>query len=143
MTKREKARADWLYVQLCSHRPNLEVCRYELFDTSQLLYLTAEGKTYLYDELNNHALPRYISLRKDEKLDKKTWMREFSYRVQTKMIMEGMGIEMLSYVSGLSEYSIERYMNGESIPSARNLQKLALALRCSVDDLLRFPTCLN
>lgn len=141
MTKREKARADWLYLQFCEDHRAVKVKSYKLFDESELLVRTFDDKVYLYDVANRNANPRPITLRKDEKVTSKVWLREVGYRIKTKMLMSGVGVEELSDISGLSVITIERYLNGESMPSAINLQKIAIALRCTLNDLTTFPTC--
>lgn len=141
MTKKEKARADWLYVQFCDNQPTIKVKSYELFDESELLIKTFDNKVYLYDVTNRSTTPRHITLRSGEKITNKVWLREVSYRIRTKMLMAGIGVDDLSDISGLSNITIERYLNAESMPSAMNLQKIAIALRCTLDDLTTFPTC--
>lgn len=42
----------------------------------------------------------------------------------------------LSDLTGISEVSISRYVNGRRTPSVKELHKIALALDCSSDELL-------
>lgn len=145
MTKREKARADWLFVSFCRDNPSMEatVRRYIYFDEFELLIQTQDGKTYLYNSSNNCSAPKPITIRSVKDLTDEEWRKEFAQRLKSKMINAGVGLEDLSYITGISEYTIDRYMNGETMPSMINVQKIAIALRCTPNDLTKFPTCLS
>lgn len=66
------------------------------------------------------------------------WRNEFSKRLCTKMSSSGMAQWQLARLTGISEMTISKYMNGRSTPSAYNIRKLAIALNCSVQELSDF-----
>ena len=68
------------------------------------------------------------------KISEEEWMIEFGKCLKKKMLVSGIDQEQLSRLSGISRVSINRYLNGKSIPNARNLQMLASALRCSINE---------
>lgn len=70
-----------------------------------------------------------------EKIDEDTWIDNFSRRLVDKMRRTGMSRDRLSYITGISCVSLSKYMNGRSIPSAYNLDRIASALKCSSVEL--------
>lgn len=52
---------------------------------------------------------------------------------------KGLSMRQLHELTGIHPVSICRYETGKAMPSARNLVKLALALECSVDELIADP----
>lgn len=68
-------------------------------------------------------------------LDEDEWVKEFSYRLHKKMRMVGINQDGLSELTGISRVSINKYINGKSIPSVYNLEKIAWALNCPTSEL--------
>ena len=70
-----------------------------------------------------------------EELDESAWRNKFSERLCKKMREVGVERWRLSQLTGISEVSISRYMNGKATPSAFNLERIAIALKCSSSEL--------
>ena len=51
-------------------------------------------------------------------------------------VKRGLTQNELSKLSGVNQQTISRYEKGQRVPDSNNLKKLALALKCSADDLL-------
>ena len=49
------------------------------------------------------------------------------------------GQEALSEITGISKVTISGYVNGKSLPSLYNADRIAEALSISIDKLLDFP----
>lgn len=65
------------------------------------------------------------------------WKKEFGHRLQVRSRGKCNYLKNdLAEATGLSPKTISRYMRGERVPDAINLQKLADALHCDVSELL-------
>lgn len=98
-----------------------------------------DGSAYLYD--NFEKTSRWVSSVDKLKIDvsdKKKWRMEFAIHLYRRMKILGFTQSDLAWESGISEGSITKYMNGQSLPTAYNLIRLAKVLDCTVDDLLYF-----
>lgn len=111
---------------------------YYSFDMTQLIIELNNGKKVLYDHMDKTY--RYIrSVRSDEDDSEERWKYEFSQRLRKKMQLRSIGQDELSNITGLSRPMISRYASGRSIPSLYNAEKIAIALKCSITELIRFP----
>lgn len=70
-----------------------------------------------------------------EELDEKTWRELFSYKLHKKLYMSSLNQESLSSKTGISRVTISKYLNGKATPSVYNLEKIARALKCSINEL--------
>lgn len=61
------------------------------------------------------------------------WRTEFSQMLQLTMLNQRLTQQKLSILSGVSQSSISRYINGKSTPSIFDLHRIAKAIGCSVD----------
>lgn len=50
---------------------------------------------------------------------------------------KGFSQERLAKITGISRVSIARYETGVAVPNMKNARKLAEALECSIDDIVR------
>ena len=64
--------------------------------------------------------------------------REFGIRMTRMMWSRGMTQTTLSEITGIPQKSISKYMNGKMTPSFYNVERIARALKCSVDELRCF-----
>lgn len=65
------------------------------------------------------------------------WKNEFAHRLQVLSYRKKRyNKKELAEASGLSEKTIGRYRRAERVPDAISISKLAMALDCSVDELL-------
>lgn len=67
-------------------------------------------------------------------LDNESWAREFGMRLRDKLIARRMDQETLSKLTGISKVSISKYINGKAVASSYNLELIARALGCSLDE---------
>ena len=61
--------------------------------------------------------------------------REFGIRLTRMMWSRGITQITLSAITGIPQRSISKYMNGKMTPSFYNVERIARALDCSVDEL--------
>ena len=108
-------------------------------DEFEIIVLYKDGSKDVYDSLLKTT--RYIPPRSDDEeiiYDIDKWKREFRTRLHRTIFMKGIPQWKLSELSGVSEVMISKYINGEAIPSAYVLYRLAKALGCSVEKLSNF-----
>ena len=98
----------------------------------ELILKLSDGEVYSYDN-NNKSLrilpPDSNSLTEEE------CRREFAIRLRRMMLIKGMTQVQLSDVTGIQQYLISDYMKGKRTPGFYNLDKMAKALDCSIDEL--------
>lgn len=70
--------------------------------------------------------------------NEKDWCVEFANRMYRRMLMKGYTQEDLAYKTGISQASINRYVNADVVPNAYVLNKIAKALGCTPDYLSNF-----
>jgi ribosome-binding protein aMBF1 (putative translation factor) len=91
-----------------------------------------------YDFYQNSATVRRVDSRpaySDDELTEDKWREIFKDRLQEKMVVSGYTQQSLSEHTGLSKGAINKYVNGDSIPSGYALTKIARALDCLVAEL--------
>lgn len=109
---------------------------FELESFHELLIFDKDGGRYRYDDVYDtfrYFKPGYKSSdRDDERV-----LRVFAFRLQRQMTLRGMTQSDLSDITGISQPTISNYLNRRQSPDIVKLNKIALALNCSVDELLR------
>lgn len=92
------------------------------------------GQKYIYDWLENLL----VKIHDPDDMTKETeeeWEIKFSNNLKRKLRNVGMTQDLLAFETGISVVTINKYINGKSIPSAYNLRKIANALKCSLYEL--------
>lgn len=103
----------------------------------EITIMLMDGTKLTYDYLNQ--MIRFLNNFEDnESVSEEEWMREFSFRLAKKMRQNRITQEELSETTGLSKPTISKYVNGRSIPNVYVARKIALALECSVSELIDF-----
>lgn len=108
---------------------------YYLSDDSEITVVMEDDSRVKFD--NYMQTVRCISPY-PENPDEERWRKEFSYKLLKKMNKQSLSQQGLAEVSGVSQCSINRYLNQKSTPTVFAASKLAKALGCTVDDLLDF-----
>lgn len=97
-----------------------------------LFVRTDDGQAFIYDDLDHFI--RKLPDNKDE-MTEDEFKREFAHRLRRLMRVKGVTQEVLSERTGLSQAAISRYISGSRIPNLYAIDKIARALRCTVDEL--------
>ena len=63
-------------------------------------------------------------------------MREFGRRLKYELDQRWMSQKELSLETGLSTSTISYYINGERMPTLKNVLNIAYAIDCSIEDLV-------
>ena len=103
---------------------------------TELIAYQKDGSTIIYDQVI-HAFryfpTDYDSLKRTDEQVK----RSFAIQLQRAMRERGITQSMLSEETGISQQTISTYLCRKQTPNVVTLFKLAKALGCSMNDLLR------
>ena len=97
----------------------------------ELLVKLEDGRFLLYDDVE-HTI-RYLPKDPDN-LTKEECAREFGIRLQRMMDRRHVTQCDLSDITGIPQPLISHYTNGLTLPTFYNIDKIAKALNCSVDE---------
>lgn len=67
-------------------------------------------------------------------IDSNDWAVLFGVRLRDKLMARRMDQETLSEITGISRVSISKYINGKAVPSLYNVELIARALGCSLEE---------
>lgn len=97
-----------------------------------LLLETNAEYDYFYNITNNVLIP----IPKDDKnLDKESFRRIFGVLLRRALECSGLTQEELSEKTGIPQPNISDYLYGKHFPSFYQIDKMAKAMNCSVEDL--------
>lgn len=98
----------------------------------ELIFILRDGVTWCYEDTDNsiHRLPNSCNDMTDDE-----YKSEFGRRLKKLMFRKHITQKELTERTGITQCMISRYINGRSIPTFINVDKIARALDCSVDDL--------
>ena len=97
-----------------------------------LLLETNTKYDYFYNITNNVLIP----IPKDDKnLDKESFRRIFGVLLRRALERSGLTQEELSQKTGIPQPNISDYLYGKHFPSFYQIDKMAKAMNCSVEDL--------
>jgi DNA-binding Xre family transcriptional regulator len=124
---------DYVYYEFSFNFPSIAkqaVSHYHISDIELIIKLE-NGEVFSYENINKslRILPDSNSLTEEE------CRREFAIRLKLMMVVRGMSQTKLSEATGIQQHLISDYTNGKRAPSLYNLDKIAKALNCSLDEL--------
>lgn len=114
------------YADLVNNAIDIKENEYgELFITSE------DGTSYLFipEEGFVRKLPSDV-----ENMNDCEFAIEFGKRLRARLRYAGVTQYELAQHTGLSQATISSYITGKTIPSFRNIDKIARVLKCSIDD---------
>lgn len=103
----------------------------ELNDYEILIKLRPKGEQIIFNTMNNTIRGCTYRGRLSEDENKK----EFKLRLRSWLLFSGLNQKDLADITGISERTLTRYVNGKSLPDYISLKKIADAMNCKVDDL--------
>lgn len=131
---RESDLMDEYMHQVYLYFPDLlgEVVRVREYVQFMLLLETNTKYDYFYNITNNVLIP----IPKDDKnLDKESFRRIFGVLLRRSLECSGLTQEELSEKTGIPQPNISDYLYGKHFPSFYQIDKMAKAMNCSVEDL--------
>lgn len=105
---------------------------YEIISNYDIHIKMNDGSTVLYDDFDKSF--RTLPAHSDEMTEEQC-RREFAYRLYNLMRRKCITQQELGDKTGISQPQISLYLNARSLPSFYNVDKIAKALGCSVDEL--------
>lgn len=91
--------------------------------------------TLIYNFVTNDIRRNGISETDADDITEDEWRKIFSKKLIDKMYYANISQWRLSELTGISEVSISKYMNGRATPSGFNIDRICRALKCSVSEL--------
>ena len=124
---------DYVYDEFSFNFPSVakQVLHYYHISDIELIIKLENGEVLSYENINKslRILPDSSSLTEEE------CRREFAIRLKLMMTVKGMNQNALSEATGIQQYLISDYTKGKRTPGFYNLDKIAKALNCSLDEL--------
>lgn len=101
-------------------------------DPYELVVTLNDGSKFLYDDFSNSI--RNLPIDSDN-MNEDEFKREFGFRLKKIMNRRNITQEELSEMTGISRIMISHYFNQKCLPSFYNVDKIAKALGCSINEL--------
>lgn len=98
----------------------------------EVLVTLHNGDRYIYNDLD-HGVRRMP--RDPNNMTEDECLREFGWRLYNIMRIKGITQADLADMTGIPQSRISNYVNGRTSPGFYNVDKMAKALGCSVDEL--------
>lgn len=106
-----------------------------------LIFTTNDGREIVWNCFTNRiespakSDSKIIDIYQIEDTD---WNKIFGKKLKKKMREVGMTQSTLASLTNIAPASISQYCNGDTMPTAIKLVKIARALKCNVDELINF-----
>lgn len=124
---------DYVYDEFSFNFPSIarQATSYHHISDIELIIKLENGEVVSYENINKslRILPDSNSLTEEE------CRREFAIRLKLMMAVRGMSQTKLSEATGIQQHMISDYTKGKRTPGFYNLDKIAKALDCSIDEL--------
>lgn len=126
------------FLRMCPYVRN-EVVSWRRGEDYEIIAELEDGSAYRYDSLNKtfRWAPSSREFTRKPR-DEDEWKYRFARRLYKKMRQRGYTQDDLSYETKISAGTISRYINGDAVPTAYKLSRIAEVLHCSTDDLVMF-----
>lgn len=125
--------ANYIFENMQSYYPFLSerMASYKKVGPYELIVKTNDGETILYDDVN-HSIRRLP--RDSNNMTEQEVSVEFRQRLRRLMTQQGVSQLELSELTGIPRSTISNYLTGKFLPGFYNMDKIAKALKCSIDE---------
>lgn len=125
--------ANYIFENMQSYYPFLSerIASYKKVGPYELIVKTNDGETILYDDVN-HSIRRLP--RDSNNMTEQEVSVEFRQRLRRLMTQQGVSQLELSELTGIPQSTISNYLTGKFLPGFYNMDKIAKALKCSIDE---------
>lgn len=125
--------ANYIFENMQSYYPFLSerMVSYKKAGPYELIVKTNDGETILYDDVN-HSIRRLP--RDSNNMTEQEVSVEFRQRLRRLMTRQGVSQLELSELTGIPQSTISNYLTGKFLPGFYNMDKIAKALKCSIDE---------
>ena len=125
---------DYVYDEFSFNFPLVarQATSYHHISDIELIIKLKNGEVVSYENINKslRMLPS-----DSNSLTEEECIREFAIRLKLMMAVRGMSQTALSEATGIQQHMISDYTKGKRLPGFYNLDKIAKALNCSLDEL--------
>ena len=108
---------------------------WEHSDDMEIRLILDDGMEMRYDSLDKTI--RRVIYHDEDDIDEIVWRREFARNLNRQMMHNHMSQETLSILTGISRRMINNYATGKASPTGFSIRRLAKALECDYNDLIR------
>ncbi len=133
-------RNDVDYMAFMADNPSLDArvvdCKH--ISEWEIMLTMDNGETWVFNAASHHI--RTVRNVENGPMSEEDWRVIFSRVLKARMFERRMNQQDLADAIGLSQSTVNKYINGKATPSVFTIRKLAKALRCSPLDLTEFPT---
>lgn len=125
--------ANYIFENMQSYYPFLSerMASYKKVGPYELIVKTNDGETIPYDDVN-HSIRRLP--RDSNNMTEQGVSVEFRQRLRRLMTQQGVSQLELSELTGIPQSTISNYLTGKFLPGFYNMDKIAKALKCSIDE---------
>lgn len=125
--------ANYIFENMQSYYPFLSerMASYKKVGPYELIVKTNDGETILYDDVN-HSIRRLPQ--DSNNMTEQEVSVEFRQRLRRLMTRQGVSQLELSELTGIPQSTISNYLTGKFLPGFYNMDKIAKALKCSIDE---------
>lgn len=125
--------ANYIFENMQSYYPFLSerMASYKKVGPYELIVKTNDSETILYDDVN-HSIRRLP--RDSNNMTEQEVSVEFRQRLRRLMTRQGVSQLELSELTGIPQSTISNYLTGKFLPGFYNMDKIAKALKCSIDE---------
>lgn len=125
--------ANYIFENMQSYYPFLSerMASYKKVGPYELIVKTNDSETILYDDVN-HSIRRLP--RDSNNMTEQEVSVEFRQRLRRLMTQQGVSQLELSELTGIPQSTISNYLTGKFLPGFYNMDKIAKALKCSIDE---------
>lgn len=113
-----------------------KMIEYESYGEDEILITMSDGTELVYNVFMDKLRRVNKQFNDNRDVNEDSWREMFSIRLCGKMRLRAMSRWKLSELTGISEVTISKYMNGKATPSAYNLRKIAIVLECPISELM-------
>lgn len=133
MTRNKEAFKQMLFEHMEMYWSNVtnDAVDVEYIGRYELVVTVSDGTRYLYNDLDEGI--RRLPDR--ENMSKQDCASEFGYRLTNIMHYKNIKQEELQAMTGIPQARLSEYITGKRVPGFYNVDKIARALDCSVDEL--------
>ena len=116
-----------LYFPILAER----VISYNSNEHHELIVKMNDGTSAVYNYVNKEL--RFLPIDPNN-MSKTEFLNEFGFRLRKKLKCAGITQSELCDIVGIPQPQLSNYINGKTVPSFYNVDKIAKALNCSVEE---------
>lgn len=114
----------------------VRIINWEPAGKREILVYYEDGSKARYDSMTKAVYNIRPRSYEGEFIDDDIYTKRFAWKLRTEIYSSGLSRDEICERTGISNAALSGYMNGNNLPTASRICKLAKVLKCSVTDLL-------